>query len=127
MSRAKGQTSAPVAFDFNTVEAEDVEMPKRLLPSKVDNTPFPNWYYESWESGTAKAIPLPTQAACDEAKKLAQTAGRRFGTQYGVKSGIRTTVRETDEGFVFTFLAVDRTKPGAEADAETEEAADEES
>lgn len=127
MARARGQKSAPITFDFNTVEATDAEMPKRLQASKVDKTPFPKWYYESWESGVAKSIPLPNQAAVDEAKKLAQTAAKRFGIMYDApKAGLRThSTGNAKDGFVFTFLAVDRAKTG-ESDETEDESAEEE-
>lgn len=123
MARAAGQKSTPVSFDFSKVEAADGVMPKRLQKSKVDDTPFPAWYEESWTSGYAKVLTLPTEAAAEEAQKLAGTAARRFGIANDYKSGIRHHVKLDEDGnYVYTFLAVDRTKPGEE---DVEEPADE--
>lgn len=117
---AKGsKRSTETKFDFSGVEASDgASNLKTLRKSKVDETPFPYLYAESWESGKAKVMILP-EAALKEAAQLASAAGRRFGVKWDIKSGVRTRVTPTDTPgmFQFEFIAVDRTKDTEPVDA----------
>lgn len=111
-NKAKTTRSKETAFDFTNVEVADgASNLKTLRKSKVDDTPFPKLYAESWETGKAKVMILP-EAALKEAAQLASAAGRRFGIQWDIKSGVRTRVTPTDTAgmFQFEFIAVDRTK-----------------
>lgn len=131
MAPAKGsKRSTKTAFDFAGVEASDgADNLKTLRKSKVDDTPFPDLYAQSWESGKAKVMILP-EAALKEAAQLASAAGRRFGVQWNIKSGVRTRVTPTDTPgmFQFEFIAVDRSKDPEPVDADddtSDEIADE--
>jgi len=100
-------------------------MPVAMQKSLVDQTPFPSWYEQSWESGKPLSLRLETDAQIEEAKKLAGIAANRFGRRYQVKAGLRNHVSEPYEyeGKTYrdyTFMAVDRTKVD-----DTEDLADE--
>lgn len=127
MARTQGSKNADKpSYDFSAVEVHDGgDNLRTLRKSKVDDTPFPGLYAESWSTGLAKVMVIPTEAA-KEAAQLASMAGRRFGVLHDIKSGVRTRVTPLDAKTVrFEFIAVDRTKDDGEVDEEISDEVDE--
>lgn len=127
--RKAGTETKGVTVNWAAQVTEDIDMPSRLQKSIVDDTPFPAWYEESWESGKAKAIYNLTQDQVDEAKRLSTMACYRVGKIWGgeFKTGIRHHIAPDPDHkgkLVYSFFAVDRTK-AEEADAEAGEEATE--
>lgn len=123
MARTQGSKNGEKAsYDFSNVAVtEGGDNLRTLRKSKVDDTPFPGWYAESWNTGLAKVMTLPTEVA-KEAAQLASVAGRRFGIMHDLKSGVRTRTTAIDSKSVkFEFLAVDRSKDDGEVDDEIED------
>lgn len=128
--RKAGTQTQVVTVDWSKATVTDVAMPSRLQKSIVDDTPFPGWYTESWESGQSKQLSGLTEEGAQEAKRLATLSCQRLGKIWSeggdiVKTGIRHhMVQAEDQTWTYTFLAVDRTKAEeADADSGEEEAA----
>lgn len=115
--RKAGTGDKPVTVDWANAETATGELPKRMQASIVDDTPFPGWYFESWETGEARILTGLTEAQAEEAKRLVNITVPRFARQYAVKAGVRHHTAQEDGVFTYSFLAVDRTKAG-EDDAE---------